>query len=225
MKINLGFQRIKTYYRVLSHILLTFFLATLIISCDVWGPFNNPNDPTGTNYQGTTFVSTPILSPVQGIYNSDLSVLIMDSTSGSTIYYTIDGSTPTTSSTVFVGPISIVGPSTTETIKAIAVKAGLTDSSIASAIYMISYLPVSIPMFSPVGGSYSSDQTVVISDSTSGSTIYYTIDGSTPTTFSTIYSVPISVVGPTNTETIKALAVKAGMANSAIASELYIIAY
>src|SRR5258705_8422940 len=61
---------------------------------------------------------------------------------------------------------------------------------------------VATPTFSPAGGTYSQSQTVTISDATSGATIYYTTDGSTPTTSSTVYSAPISV---TQTTTIRAM--------------------
>jgi hypothetical protein len=82
-------------------------------------------------------------------------------------------------------------------------------------------LPVaSTPTFSPVGGSYSSAQTVTISTATSGATIYYTTNGSTPTTASPQYTVPITV---NSTETIKALAAKSGYTNSSVGSATYTI--
>lgn len=52
---------------------------------------------------------------------------------------------------------------------------------------------VATPTFSPGGGTYSSAQTVTISDTTSGATIYYTTDGSTPTTSSSHYTTAITV--------------------------------
>ena len=60
------------------------------------------------------------------------------------------------------------------------------------------------PTFSPKAGRYDDAQTVTITCSTEGVTIYYTTDGSTPTTFSTIYTSPITV---SQTTTIKAIAV------------------
>ena len=65
-----------------------------------------------------------------------------------------------------------------------------------------------------------SGQTVALACATDGATIYYTTDGSDPTIGSMIYSDPIAVYAPT---TIKAIAVKAGMANSAILSAAYTI--
>ncbi|MEY9863881.1 hypothetical protein ABH935_009534, partial [Catenulispora sp. GAS73] len=76
------------------------------------------------------------------------------------------------------------------------------------------------PTFSPVGGSYTTAQSVTISDSTSGASIRYTLDGSTPTASSTLYSGPISV---TATTTINAIAIASGQTNSAVASATYTI--
>lgn len=77
---------------------------------------------------------------------------------------------------------------------------------------------VATPTFSPVGGLYSTTQNVEISCTTSGATIYYTTDGTTPTTESSVYSSPIAV---STTTTIKAMGVKAGMDNSEVASATY----
>jgi hypothetical protein len=77
------------------------------------------------------------------------------------------------------------------------------------------------PTFTPAGGTYSSAQTVSISSTTSGASIRYTTDGSTPTsTTGTLYSGPISVSA---TKTIKAIAYASGMANSAVTSATYTI--
>jgi hypothetical protein len=62
-------------------------------------------------------------------------VTISDATSGATIYYTTDGSTPTISSTKYTGP---VGVAATETLSAIAVVSGATNSSVGTATYIIS---------------------------------------------------------------------------------------
>ena len=77
------------------------------------------------------------------------------------------------------------------------------------------------PAFFPVPGSYSltsAGQTVTLTDGTSGATIYYTTDGSTPTTSSTIYANPIAI---TATATIKAIATASGFSASAVASGSY----
>ncbi|HEX7302279.1 chitobiase/beta-hexosaminidase C-terminal domain-containing protein [Lentzea sp.] len=80
--------------------------------------------------------------------------------------------------------------------------------------------PVATPTFNPPGGAYSSGQTVTISTSTSGATIRYTVDGSTPTTSSPVYSGPISVP---SSRTVNAIATKSGLANSSVGSATYTI--
>jgi len=160
-------------------------------------------------------VATPTFSPAAGIYTSAQTVTISDSTAGATIYYTTNGDTPTTSSTVYNGPIAV---SSSETIQAIAA-IGYDTSGIGFAAYTITPVAAT-PTFSPVAGTYTSAQTVTISDGTSGSTIYYTTNGTTPTTSSTVYSGPITV---SSSETIDAIAVASGYANSAVATAIYTI--
>ena len=72
-----------------------------------------------------------------------------------------------------------------------------------------------------VGSSYASPATVSISTITSGASIYYTVDGSTPTTSSTLYAAPFTV---TSNCTVKAFATKSGYTDSEIASETISIA-
>lgn len=79
---------------------------------------------------------------------------------------------------------------------------------------------VALPSFSPAAGAYGPSQSVSISSPTSGAKIYYTTNGSTPTTASTLYSGAISVAV---SETVKAIGVKAGFSNSAVASAAYVI--
>jgi hypothetical protein len=61
-------------------------------------------------------------------------VTISDATSGATIYYTANGTAPTTSSTHYTGPITV---SSTGTLQAIAVDRDDTNSAVASAGYTI----------------------------------------------------------------------------------------
>ena len=168
-------------------------------------------------------VSTPNFSPVAGTYSTDQSVTISCATFGAVIYYTIDNSTPSASSPKYVAPISVAGIRTTTTIKAYAIKAGVTASNVGVAAYSISYPQVSTPAFRPLGGTYSSDQAVTINSATSGAAIHYTTDGSIPTTSSATYSTPISVAGNGTSETIKAIATKTGMTDSSVGMATYTI--
>jgi len=162
----------------------------------------------------TLQAATPTFNPPAGTYSSSQSVTISDASPGVTIYFTTDGSTPTTSSTVYSGPITV---SQTETVQAIAAQTGWTNSSVGSAAYTITASAPATPTFSPGAGTYNTPQSVTISDTTTGALIYYTTDGTTPTTSSPQYSAPISVAVTT---TIKAIAVTNSV-KSTVASAKY----
>jgi hypothetical protein len=115
--------------------------------------------------------------------------------------------------------LSINEFSSTETIEAIASGNGYSQSAVASAAYTITP-PAATPTFSVTPGTYTSTQTVSISDSTPGVTIFYTTNSTTPTTSSSIYSGPITV---SSTETIEAIASGNGYSQSAVASAAYTI--
>jgi hypothetical protein len=171
---------------------------------------------TGT---ATQTAATPIFSPAVGTYTSAQSVVITDSTTGATIYYTTNGTTPTTASTKYTAAIAV---STTETIKALAVLTGYTNSAVASATYTI--VPPTVPatpVLSPAAGTYSSPQSVTITDATAGATIHYTTNGAVPVSGSPVYTGPITVA--TN-ETINAIAINSAGTKSPVATAPYVIA-
>ncbi|MGA2085225.1 MAG: kelch repeat-containing protein [Terracidiphilus sp.] len=91
--------------------------------------------------------AAPTFSPASGVYNSltamTISVTIFDATPGATIYYTTDGTVPTTSSTVYSGPITVssAGLLTFDTIQAIAIASGYSPSVMSSALYTIKLTP------------------------------------------------------------------------------------
>jgi N-acetylneuraminic acid mutarotase len=149
----------------------------------------------------------PTFDVAPGIYMSAQTVTISDATPGATIYYTTDGSIPTAASAVYTAPLTVTS---TETIMAIAAASGLYNSAVGGGIYTL-WNPAATPIFSVASGSYPSTQTVALSDATPGAIIYYTTDGTTPTTASTVYSTPITV---TSSETITAMAVAGGYSNS-----------
>jgi hypothetical protein len=88
-------------------------------------------------------VAAPSFSPAPGTYSSAQSVSLSSSSSGASIRYTTDGTAPSSSSgTLYSGPISV---SASTTIRAIAYKSGLADSTISSGSYTISAVPTPTP--------------------------------------------------------------------------------
>ena len=79
-------------------------------------------------------VVAPTFTPVAGTYTTAQNVTLTCETSGATIKYTTDGSTPTVASATYTGAINIAA---TTTLKAIATKSGMNDSAIATAAYVI----------------------------------------------------------------------------------------
>ncbi|MBQ7793279.1 MAG: chitobiase/beta-hexosaminidase C-terminal domain-containing protein, partial [Clostridia bacterium] len=77
-------------------------------------------------------VAAPVFSPASTSFNGSINVTITTATDGAIIYYTTDGSTPTTSSKKYTGTITVTS---TTTIKAIAVKDGMADSKVSSVTY------------------------------------------------------------------------------------------
>lgn len=160
-------------------------------------------------------VATPTINPGSENFTTSMQVSISDSTNGASIYYTTDGSTPTTNSTLYKGPFKITG---SQVITAFATETGYISSGTATASYTLTG-QTATPSFSPPPGTYSSGQSVSISDGSANATIYYTTDGSTPTTSSPVYQKAITL--NTGAETINAIAVAPGLAASAEASAAY----
>jgi hypothetical protein len=161
-------------------------------------------------------VPTPTYSPTPATYHSPILVTISDSLGAAKIYYTTDGSMPTTGSPVYSSPISI---SSTTTFRAMAVSPGLPNSLVSLATYSIVLPRAPQPLFSPPPSTFSSPQSVKLSNSLN-LPMYYTTDGSIPTTNSMLYSGPITV--PMNT-TIKAITAAYGYVTSPVSSGTYYI--
>ena len=83
-------------------------------------------------------VVAPTLDPSGGTFDEPQAITIATTTEGATIYYTTDGTDPTSSSNEYTEQVTI---STDSTIKAIAVKSGMTDSDISSGSYIFHIVP------------------------------------------------------------------------------------
>jgi len=82
--------------------------------------------------------------------------------------------------------------------------------------------PAAAPTFAPAPGTYSAAQSVTLADSTPGALIYYTTNGTTPSTSSLLYSAgtPVQI---SSTTTLQAIAVASGYGNSGVTSGTYTI--
>ncbi len=265
-----------------------------------------------------TKAATPTFNPAAGMITAGTAVTISTATSGATIYYTTNGATPTTSSSSGTAGSSTatVVVSAASTLKAIAVKSGLTNSDVGTAVYTIGtglklhfmsnsvvnwttvngyywasngspaantwpgsvmasegdgwylltipgatttnvifnsgsaqtadltrtgegwfvptgwtngkvvgtwynenpYNSISAPTFNPAAGGVTAGTVVTISTTTPGATIYYTTNGSTPTTASSSGVAGSSTASVTVNAavTIKAIAVKAALVSPVV---------
>ena len=99
----------------------------------------NSESITGAS-PGIQTVATPVFSPISGNYNTFQNLTITSATSGASIYFTVDGSTPTTNSNLYTGAATNLWVIAGLTLKAFATKSGMRDSAVATADY--SYLPL-----------------------------------------------------------------------------------
>lgn len=158
----------------------------------------------------TPSVSAPVISGVTPFETS--TSVSMSAGSGAEIRYTLDGSTPSASSTLYSSAITLTA---TTTVKAIAIKDGVT-SSVANKTFTKSSTPVvNAPSISGTTPFETSTQVTMSADS--GAEIRYTTDGTTPSASSTLYSSAITL---TATTTVKAVAIKDGVASS-VASQTF----
>ncbi|MHC6204137.1 chitobiase/beta-hexosaminidase C-terminal domain-containing protein [Breznakiellaceae bacterium SP9] len=192
---------------------------------------------------GSNTAATPTADLATGNYTFPQSVTLSCLTTGATIHYTIDGSVPTASSTQYTSsiPIQIDGPAT---LMAIAVKSGMVNSAVMVHYYTTPGVTPGTPLPTlvayPPGGEYPHSDyptisgfpiSVTLSGIAPGSNVYYIVGTETPDPgpgVSGVVSVPNStgspIVIPTSItvgQVVKAIATKAGYANSNIMRAAY----
>lgn len=166
------------------------------------------------SYSIPPVAATPVIIPDSGTYASKQTVTITTTEAGGSIRYTTNGENPTSSSTLYSEPFDV---EVNTTVKAVTVKEGYWNSDVAQKSYQIQ---AAAPEFTPSAGSHNGAQTIAITSTTSGASIRYTTDGSSPSSASPLYSSPISVP---YTTTIKAYSTKVGMADSASVTGEFVI--
>ena len=164
-------------------------------------------------------------SVAAGTYSSAQSVKLTvtdDTDAAPKLYYTTDGTTPTSSSTAYTAGAAIA-ISKSATLQVLAVDA-TGNSKVYSYAYVIKSADTTAPVVtaSVAAGTYAAAQSVTLTvsdDTDSAPTLYYTTDGTTPTTSSTKYTTAIAISA---SATLKVLAVDAS-ANSKVYSYAYVI--
>jgi len=164
-------------------------------------------------------VSNPTISPNGGSYVDSVNVSLATSTSGASIRYTTDGSVPTASSTLYTGPFAL---NQSAIVKAIGIKSGIANSAVATSNpFTISYSQVvQDPVISPGADTFDGFVNVILDTATPGANIYYTTDGSTPSSSSSLYADPFTL---NSSAVVKAIAIKPYNADSALVSKVFTI--
>ncbi len=85
-------------------------------------------------YGNGAWVSAPSISPNGGVFTNTVIVTLTNNTPGAQIFYTVDGSAPTTSSTLYTNSFAVAA---TTSVKAIATKAGYSDSGVETAFFSL----------------------------------------------------------------------------------------
>ena len=136
-----------------------------------------------------TAVGTPVITPTQ---NNGSTLVTIVAANSDAIYYTIDGTEPTTSSTLYTEPFTLTQAAI---VKAFAIGDGYLDSKVAEkdVIIMVNAATPAVTIERENGKSI-----VSISGSSEGTTVYYNFTGSTVLTESAKYSEPIELTQPAN---------------------------
>lgn len=161
----------------------------------------NNNEVTNTAqyaFYKTAPVTTAVLSGGSLVGGSivtsqaTVTVKLTASDPTATIYYTTNGTIPTTASTRYTLPISILATEklTTTTLQFFAADLAGNKELVKTEKYSVVALVTSA---TPAGGTYFTPKTVTLTATSANAAIYYTTDGSTPTIYSQKYSSPLVV--------------------------------
>ncbi|OGF45308.1 MAG: hypothetical protein A2231_11305 [Candidatus Firestonebacteria bacterium RIFOXYA2_FULL_40_8] len=135
-------------------------------------------------------VVTPVITPAAGTYTGSVTITMNTGTSGATIRYTTNGTAPDGSSTLYTAAFT---QATTVTLKAIALKGGMTDSTTVTSAFTI--LPL-LTGVNPAGGSTAGGTTVTITGSAFTGTTAVTFDVTGAVSFTVNSNTQITAVAP-----------------------------
>lgn len=188
------------------------------------GSYTDPKGPNQSqltweffeSFIADTVAPVTTASPAGGFYTSARSVTLT-ANEAATIYYTLDGTTPTTSSPVYTGAINI---SVNTTLKYFSVDTAGNQEAVKTQIYQFGQDTIApVTTVSPAGGTYTSAQSVTLT-ANEAATTYYTVNGTTPTTSSTVYTGAINISSNT---TLKFFSVDTAGNQEAVKTATYTI--
>jgi len=182
------------------------------------GDNNYPASVSGTAAL-TAGLKPVTITPAGGSFTSIQTVTMAESIPGATIYYRASGVFNTIGFVQYTGPVSLnIGGQ--ETITAYASETGYDQSSYTTVSFALNFPVAPVPVISPSGGVFPASQTVTITNSAPGATIYYTTDGTPATINSAIYAEPITV---STSATVAAIAAGGGYGPSPVVSAQFFI--
>ncbi|MEM9598759.1 MAG: chitobiase/beta-hexosaminidase C-terminal domain-containing protein, partial [Acidobacteriota bacterium] len=165
------------------------------------GTFTDPDGPDASRLLADFFLGagpavdttppTTTASPSGGTFGSSVTVTLT-ADEPATTYFTLDGTTPDTASSVYAAPLQI---SVDTTLRFFSIDVAGNAESVRSAVFVIGGGGDTTPpttTASPPGGSYGGPVSVTLS-ADEAATTYYTLDGSVPTTGSPVYGAPLAV--------------------------------
>ncbi len=163
---------------------------------------------TGQTVQTINFPAPPNVA-----FGTPTVTLGASASSGLPITYTVTGPVSLSEATLSIAGIG--------TVTVTAWQTGNATYAAATPVTQSFSVNVPPPVFSPGSGSFTSAQTISLSDMAPGVSIYYTSDGTIPTTSSTLYTTPFVVDA---TATLQAIAAYSGFPNSSVTTATYTIA-
>jgi serine protease len=181
-----------------------------------------PSSTSQTNFNVFTPVGTidppPSITPNGGTFTNTVSVKINAFTNPPftirQIYYTQDGTDPVTGGSGNSSSPKTISVFKSQTLKAVGTQLGWHDSAISEAEFI---LVCDTPTLTP-SGVYTGSVEVSMSSGTSLAKIYYTDDGTEPTTSSTLYNAPFTI---TETTTVRSYCTKTNFNNSEEVTAVY----
>lgn len=180
--------------------------------------YNKYKDTQAADAVAKYYVAPPAISLEGGEYTSDLEVKL-SSDYGYKIYYTTDGSDPTINSRLYSNEVEITEGTTV--LKCIAANDYNIVSEVVSAEYKVEYKAPDAPTISPRSGSYETEQLIVIGNIPAGGKAYYTLDNTTPTDKSTLYTGPFDM--PTGNNVLSVITYDKNGQKSAVVKRNYVL--